>query len=690
MLLSFSPEGTFVLVLLELVLSGLAFVVLVWIQLREPCEGSPVPVRTLTAGFALLAAAFAGRALYCRLAVCPPASVDPQDYWLLFAAEFAQLIGATALVVGYLLTHGQHRWATPAVATAFALSILVATRFSADALRSVGSIAPLTTARAAEAIVLLGGAALVGRNFRLPAAAFLLLALARLTAAYAAWQPAVTEAAWAIEHLATLAALVTLALTLERASQEASLRFFLRLNLTFIVLASSLILIVAEIERRQFAEFAALQSEDLAEFVRGHMVYYTRRGESPDRVLTHDDVVRKLVAEFGRYPDLRRVQVSLGDRTVALAIDHDGLIDQRLWAGERATPPRVSPADFSVAPLLTLPIVLAGQAIGRVELSHSLERINERIGLQMQLVFLVFTLFVIVASGVTGMLVVAADQTIRRQYDELERTRRRLSVAERLASIGAVADGVAHEINNPAGILVARADYLLSVTADGSLDPTIRDDLATIRRQAQRIAKTVKDLLTFSRPAQLQRQPVAVHAVLEAALELVRPMILEKGLWLERQFDGEQATVCGDGNRLEQVFINLLTNAVHATSAGGQITVGTAARPAEGKLEILVRDTGSGIAPEHLDRIFDPFFTTKERGSGTGLGLSIAYGIIRDHGGTIDVASKPGVGSEFRVRLPLATPHCRASEAGSGQTQRAAAESEETDDLFTRSFGGER
>ncbi len=692
MLFSFSPEGTFILILFELVLSGLAFVVLVWIQLREPRDGSPLAIRTLSAGFALMTAAFAGRAIYCRLAMWPPASVEPGHFPLLFAAETVRLLGTSSLVAGYLLTQGKRRWAAFVGATALGLLILVAMRFPVDAPLSVRSIVPFTTACAAEAAVLVLGALLTGRAGGLPATAFLLLALARLAAGLGAGQPAATELAWAIEHLATLTALILLALGLERHSQQTSLRFFLRLNLTFVVLASSLILVVAEIERRQFVGFAALELEDLAEFVRGHTLYYTRQDESPDQVLTHEDITRKLVAEFGRYPDLRRVQVSLRGRTMALSINDNGEIGQELWTGDRATPPLVSPADFAVASLMIVPIVLAGEPIGRVELSHSLGRINDRIGWQMQLVFLLFTLFVSVASIVTGMLVVATDRTIRRQYEELERTRRRLSVTERLAAIGGVADGVAHEINNPAGILVARSDYLLSVTQTDPRYAAIWDDLATIGRQAQRIAKTVKDLLTFTRPAQVCREPVAVHAALEAAIELVHPMILEKGLRLERQFMREEPTVCGDEDRLQQVLINLLTNAAHATPAGGQITVSTSAGPEEGELEIVIRDTGSGISPAHLDRIFDPFFTTKEPGKGTGLGLSIAYGIIRDHDGTIDVGSTPGVGSEFRVRLPrAASRQCQGpDEAPDSPTDPPNPPKRETADAPPRRNRGER
>ncbi|MEK6630409.1 MAG: ATP-binding protein, partial [Acidobacteriota bacterium] len=336
-------------------------------------------------------------------------------------------------------------------------------------------------------------------------------------------------------------------------------------------------------------------------------------------------------------------------------------IAQELWSGERKRPAPVSPADFTVAPLMSVPILSGGRPIGSVQLDHSLERINERLGMQMRLIFGVFTLFVGVGSIVTGMVVVAADRTIRHQFEELERTRRRLSVAERLASIGAVADGVAHEINNPAGILVARTDYLLSVIEDRAAYAEICDDLDTIRRQAQRIAKTVRDLLTFTRPTPLRREVFDLRPVVESALALVRPLVPGSRIVFEHRASTVPCRVCGDRDRLEQVVTNLLTNAVQAIRGEGCVGVTTLVLPDE-RVEAVVRDSGIGIAHEHIERIFDPFFTTKPPGSGTGLGLSLAYAIIRDHGGTIDVSSTPGVGSEFRVTLsPAAAFESRRS-----------------------------
>jgi len=142
--------------------------------------------------------------------------------------------------------------------------------------------------------------------------------------------------------------------------------------------------------------------------------------------------------------------------------------------------------------------------------------------------------------------------------------------------------------------------------------------------------------------------------VVGSASTLVRPMIAGGEIAIEFRCERNLPLVCGDRNRLEQVFMNLLVNAVQAIESAGRITVTSASRAGGASVEILVRDTGSGIRPEDLNRVFDPFFTTKEPGAGTGLGLSIAYGIVRDHNGSPDVTSAARHGTEFRVVLPTA------------------------------------
>lgn len=681
--LSFSPEQTFILLLLELVLCGLSLVVVVWMQFREHQPDTQLPaVRCLTVAFSLLVVAFGFEALFCRLAAFHP-SVDSLHIWLWAGGELTRLVGAGSLAAGVALsgawTHPRwRRGAVVAIAGVTAASfVMAAVRLPADAAGIGRSIVPVTSSRVGETLVLTLGVAL-GRTAGLRlASAVMVLAIGQALALIAAWRPMTVELMWGLGHLATLAGLVLSGLALERYIRAATPRFFLRLNLTFIGLASSLILAITQIERRQFIDIAALQAQDVVEFVRGHMLYYTNRGESAENALTHADVIRKLVAEFGRYPDLRRVIVSLQGHTMALAIDPDGIIDQELWRGERPVRPPVSTADFLVTRVGGVPIVSSGRVIGRVDLDHGLERINEQIGWQTQVIFGVFTLFVSVGVLLIGWVVAAADRTIRRQYDEIERTGRQLSRARRLASIGSVVDGVAHEINNPAGIILARTDYLLAVAGGDARAGGMFDDLETIRRQAVRISKTVKDLLTFTHPVPVWHEVFQIQPVLESAMALVQPLVANRAIVIESRVESRLPPVCGDHDRLEQVMVNLLTNAIQAIRDEGRVIV-TASPAAHGDgVEVVVRDTGDGIRPEHLDFVFDPFFTTKAVGRGTGLGLSIAYGIVRDHGGSIDVHSEPGGGAEFRVALPRAGAPDAGPPAGGGLIGRPGSRRDE-------------
>ena len=386
------------------------------------------------------------------------------------------------------------------------------------------------------------------------------------------------------------------------------------------------------------------------------MISGVSRGESAPQFLARPDVTSTIVREFGRYPDLRRVSLQLRGESMALAINAFGEIDQRFWTGDRPSVPPVAPIDFAEALLLEKAVVVADDLVGRIELRHSVVNLNARIGQQMRVAFGVFTLFVVVGSIVTGILVLVADQTIRRQERELAEAHRRLLSSERLASVGAVADAVAHEVNNPAGVLLARSDYLLSVIRGQPWAVDIQDDLDTIRRQSQRIAKTVQDLLTSTRRARHAREPVDVGAVVQSAITLVRPIAHNRDIAFENAVAAGALRVWGDYGRIEQVFVNLLSNGAQAISGRGTIGVSASERPGGAWVDIEVADTGAGISPEHMNRIFDRFFTTKEPGMGSGLGLSIVAGIVREHGGHVDVESKVGHGTRFRVTLRACVP----------------------------------
>ncbi|MBP7149590.1 MAG: HAMP domain-containing protein [Acidobacteria bacterium] len=241
---------------------------------------------------------------------------------------------------------------------------------------------------------------------------------------------------------------------------------------------------------------------------------------------------------------------------------------------------------------------------------------------------------------------------------ELHQTQKQVIQSERLACLGRIAAVVAHELNNPlAGVLVLarRAQKMLR---RGDIEPQRQAELATwletIDTEVARCGKIVQDLLVFSRNRPPSREPVDVNEVVRRAARLLghKLSLDEIDLTLEL---AENASVVGDGGQLQQVLMALMINAVEAMPQGGGLTIATRER-AGGGIEIEVKDTGSGIAPEDLPHIFEPFFTTKPEGQGVGLGLAVVYGIVSRHGGRIDVASEPGEGTRFVVQLPPEPP----------------------------------
>lgn len=653
-MLTYSPESAYFVTLFDLVVSGLPLGALLWIRFWEK-RRFPAQ-RALLAGFTLLCITFAAQAAHFWVAPTPSGASTSAHNVLSFAVVAARSGASLTLGAACLKLGGRSASVRLFLYLGSTVALLAALRFPQELGAGLVSIDPVTTLRFADVAILLLATTLLGWPPGLRSVALALIGLGHASGFLGAFRPELTGAAWSTGGLLELAGLILLALTLERVSEGRLLHYVLRFNLIFITLAVSLTVALAEISRRQFVEFSAMQIHDVAEFARGHLVYEYDRGKPPEAILALPSLTAGLVRDFGRYPDLRRVQLELSGRMMTLEIQPSGEIGQEFRAGTRAEPPKVKPDDFLESLLLQLPVAVKGQPLGRVALYHGVNRINAHIGQQTQVAFGVFTLFVIVGSIVTGILVHVADRTILRQDQELAEAHRRLLASERLASIGAVADGVAHEINNPAGVLVARSDYLISVIRGKSYANEIQEDLDTIRRQAQRVAKTVQDLLTSTRGARRAWAEVDITAVVDSAIKLVRPTVRDRPITFEFRQSRDLLWVWGDHDRLEQVLVNLLSNAAHAIPTRGAVTVEAALRAGGEWIDVVVTDTGIGIAPEQIGQIFNRFFTTKEAGSGSGLGLSIVSGIVRDHGGQIDVESTLGKGSRFRVALRAYNP----------------------------------
>jgi C4-dicarboxylate-specific signal transduction histidine kinase len=224
--------------------------------------------------------------------------------------------------------------------------------------------------------------------------------------------------------------------------------------------------------------------------------------------------------------------------------------------------------------------------------------------------------------------------------------------AEKLAALGTLAAGIAHEINNPIGVITSRVE-LMRLDADvHQLPEEVRDDLAVVHRQAGRVARITQGLLSFARKSPREWTSIDLNRIVDDTLVLLEQPLTRNGVRIVASRTQGLPRIAGDRNALQQVLVNLLTNARDAIAGAGTIEVRTEASPDRRQVRLSVRDTGRGIPPETLSRIFEPFFTTKAEG--TGLGLAISYGIVRDHHGTIDVDSRRDHGTTFTVTLPAA------------------------------------
>jgi two-component system NtrC family sensor kinase len=244
------------------------------------------------------------------------------------------------------------------------------------------------------------------------------------------------------------------------------------------------------------------------------------------------------------------------------------------------------------------------------------------------------------------------EEKVKQRSEELGAMQARVAQSERLASLGMLSAGVAHEINNPLGAILALTALSLE---DVKEDDPNRENLQEVVKQAQRCRDIVKGLLEFSRHSEVHTELADLNEILQDTLSLVTRQAQFLNVTVAVDYDPQLPPVMADKSELEQVFMNILMNAVQAMRERGTITITTRHGAPDHFVEVLISDTGCGVPPDKIGQVFDPFFTTKESGQGTGLGLSIAYGIITSHRGTISVESEVGKGSTFKIRLPMAS-----------------------------------
>jgi len=235
------------------------------------------------------------------------------------------------------------------------------------------------------------------------------------------------------------------------------------------------------------------------------------------------------------------------------------------------------------------------------------------------------------------------DEQLRQQAQE------EIMKSERLAMVGQLAAGVAHEINNPLGGILLFSRLLLQKAPSEGI---MRDNLERIEKDANRCQSIVQGLLDFARQREPKVETLELNDVLEKTVDLFENQPLFHNIEIVKQYQPDLPVISADLAQIQQVFVNIIMNASDAMKGKGVLTISTRSADTNDYVEVSFADTGDGIPPDELDQIFDPFFTTKGVGHGTGLGLSISYGIIQRHGGTIKVSSRVGKGSTFMVILP--------------------------------------
>ena len=245
---------------------------------------------------------------------------------------------------------------------------------------------------------------------------------------------------------------------------------------------------------------------------------------------------------------------------------------------------------------------------------------------------------------------------VQRREQELREKQEQLVQAGKLATLGELTTGVAHELNNPLnniGLFIGNAIDLIELGMADTDYERILQELYNAMQQVRKATEIISHLRTFGRAASVSREPVAINQIVVRAISLMREQLRLRQIEVDLQFPPEDVIVIGNAIQLEQVFINLLTNArdAMANTACKVITI-TCAQVEQG-VDIRVNDSGPGIPPGLEQRIFDPFFTTKEVGAGTGLGLSITYGIIKEHHGTITVENRPDGGASFLIQFAI-------------------------------------
>ena len=374
----------------------------------------------------------------------------------------------------------------------------------------------------------------------------------------------------------------------------------------------------------------------------------------PTRQLLGDPAVRERLVTTQR-----DYLLSLADPTI-----DDAYLEHRRHIGEAheriGLEPRWYLGAYTLYLSLLIPLVYEAELHNPIEASRTIVSLQKRLSLDAQIAMEAYIDHQQRQLQYFTHELARESRLLARNFEdqkvELQLTENRARVAEELASVATLVTGLAHEIGTPMGVIQGHANQLESAVSDEGAKWRLR----TIQEQVSRISKIIQTLLNMARPGKARLVPVSLKSVIETTLSFLTEQFSRRGIEARSEVDSAPS-VLGDPERLQQLFLNMFMNAVDAMPDGGELRV--ALEPtAGGKVKITVADDGQGIPEQDLPRIFDPFFTSKEASTGNGLGLMVANGIVKDHGGSMEVKSEQGHGTEFRILLPRGVVPTTASQ----------------------------
>jgi signal transduction histidine kinase len=452
---------------------------------------------------------------------------------------------------------------------------------------------------------------------------------------------------WNLEQFAWSFSLFTCALAIGETSRNLSDKVFVRLQITFILLASLMLLVITQSEKADYFASIRGRADQLADLVRQNVDSLRQQNEPLSAIVAREELP-KAIREFDNLPELKIVRISADNQIVTLEIADNGEVSAPSSLQSVSPSIRLDPEEY----FLIHELPLKTTSTGKVAFYGSREFLDQHIRRQIVLIFSLFTATVALSTLMIGLVVRGASAKIRGQAREIEKAQKQLYQSSKLAAVGELAAGVAHEINNPATTILSLSSFWVSQNAGKpvAVDP---EDLREVMTQAQRIARITTSLLEFSRPQILEMKPVPLDRIINFSLRLVDDLLTANRISVEKDLPREMIRVQGDEDSLIRALENLYRNAIDAMPQGGVLSIGVFWEDRMRKrVRLEIADTGTGVQEDHIDRVFDPFFTTKEVGKGTGLGLSLVHGIVKEHQGTITIESQLGRGTKFTIVLP--------------------------------------